>query len=200
MVYRIVWLILQPLKLFLGIKGKDNVKRIKNKGVIIVSNHVGVMDPLTIGMAMPFRRGEITWLSAIELFSFKSSFSLFTGDKKIGQIKAFFASFVSVILVNFSLTMPVNRSAKNTKTILTAVKTLKNKRMLGIFPEGGIGKKGEIHSAFVKLAIKTNSVILPVKICDDKIIFGEVIDISFADKREAEKIAEEIMFGLYSLK
>ena len=197
MLSHIAWLILQPLNFFLATRGLENIQDLKRQGIVLVSNHIGVTDPWRIGSLLPFHLGGVYWLSAVELFSFKEAFCLFSKDT--GKIRAFFIASFSVILVNFSLTLPVDRSSTNRKAISQVSKLLKNNNIVGIFPEGGLDRKGEANSVFVRLAMKTNSVILPVKITKNKVIFGSMIDVAVADKKEAKKIAADIMAGIYKL-
>ena len=102
----------------------------------------------------------------------------------------------------------VKRDSKDITAMKEAIKTLKNNKCIGLFPEGtrnGLEKnEGHMKSGAAYMALKTNTPIIPVGIVGDSkgfskmaIVYGTPIDYSEkydikADKEAAEKATEEL--------
>src|SRR5215813_8759826 len=91
--------------------GDENVNRVG--GFLLASNHISHFDPFLIGLWV---RRKIDWMTMAEFFRAPSLGFL------LRSIDAF----------------PAERDHADLKTIRTAIERLKNGRIVGIFPEGGI--------------------------------------------------------------
>ena len=99
--------------------------------------------------------------------------------------------------------IPVNRRTKDKNALEEAIKYLNNDQVIGIFPEGTIGKNGLLpfKMGAVKMAYETKSKILPFVITgkyriffnDLKIEFLEEVEIKSDDlEKENEKLRTKI--------
>jgi len=84
----------------------------RNGGFLLAANHISHFDPFLISLAV---RRKIDWMTMAEFFRFPLGFLL-------RAIDAF----------------PAERDRADLKTIRTAIERLKNGRIVGLFPEGGI--------------------------------------------------------------
>jgi 1-acyl-sn-glycerol-3-phosphate acyltransferase len=82
-------------------------------GFLLASNHISHFDPFLIGLSV---RRKIDWMTMAEFFR---------------------PPILSLLLRSISA-FPAERDRADLKTIRTAIERLKNRRILGIFPEGGI--------------------------------------------------------------
>ena len=135
--------------------GIDNIP--KSGGVILAGNHTSYLDPLLL---MSSTNRCIHFLAKIELFK--------------GAKKLFFKN-VGII--------PVDRKKKNPEAISLANKYLQDNKVIGIFPEATINKTKDIIMPFkygaVKMAIETNSYIVPFSITKKYKIFKKSVIICF---------------------
>ena len=99
-------------------------------GFILASNHVSHFDPPLITISFP---RKIDWIAVAELFHGRFLNAFFTG--------------LNVI--------PVDRSGADRNALRTAVKRLKDGRIVGIFPEGGIrdGENSIVNGASMKQGV-----------------------------------------------
>jgi 1-acyl-sn-glycerol-3-phosphate acyltransferase len=99
-------------------------------GFILASNHVSHFDPPLITISFP---RKIDWIAIAELFRGRLLHAFFTG--------------LNVI--------PVDRSGADRNALRTAVKRLKEGRVVGIFPEGGIrdGAASIVNGAGMKQGV-----------------------------------------------
>jgi 1-acyl-sn-glycerol-3-phosphate acyltransferase len=99
-------------------------------GFILASNHVSHFDPPLLTISFP---RKIDWIAVVELFHGKFLNAFFTG--------------LNVI--------PVDRSGADRNALRTAVKRLKDGRVVGIFPEGGIrdGAASIVNGASMKQGV-----------------------------------------------
>ena len=107
--------------------------------------------------------------------------------------------------------IPVDRSKKDHKSLEAAENYLNNECLIGIFPEGTTEKqKGKIlpfKMGAIKMAVDTNTKIVPFAISGNyslfsrnlKIIFGDAISIKNNDlekeKESLEKTIQKLMRG-----
>jgi len=91
--------------------GRDNANRAG--GFLLAANHISHFDPFLIGLSM---RRKIDWLTMAE----------------------FFRPPVLGLLLRSIDAFPAERDRADLKTIRSAIQRLRNKRAVGIFPEGGI--------------------------------------------------------------
>lgn len=142
------------------------IKNIPKSGrIILAGNHTNYFDCLLL---ISSTKRNIHFLAKKELFK---------GLKKI-------------LFSNLGL-IPVDRKRKNESALNDAYKYLNNDKVIGIFPEGTIGKNGILPFKIgaVKMARETDSLIIPFKITgkyklffnDLKIQFGEPISIKSND-------------------
>lgn len=151
---------------------------------IVCSNHQSLWDPLLISAYFP---KKVHWMAKKELFSKP----IFKGVlQKLGAF-------------------PVDREGKDIGALRTSLRLLREKKTLGIFPEGTRIKSIEDSSpkAGVGLiAVKTKSVVVPIHIQSSFKLFSKTIltvkePISFrnADKSlvNYEEISNQIMERIY---
>ncbi len=102
----------------------------RDRGFILASNHVSHFDPPFLTITCP---RKIDWIADVGLFHGKVLHAFFTG--------------LNVI--------PVDRSGADRNALRTAVKRLKDGRVVGIFPEGGIrdGAKSIVNGATMKQGV-----------------------------------------------
>lgn len=132
------------LRIFLLIYHRIRVEGIeklpKQGAYIIVGNHVSYLDPVYIGVQLEERVYFMAKAEAFENFFLRS-------------------------FLNFAGAFPVNREQPELKTLRTAIQYLKQGKIVGIFPEGGIRGDNQFndmkHGASY-LAIKTNVPLVPV--------------------------------------
>ena len=157
------------------IVGKENIK--KEGRIILAGNHTNILDAVLL---MSTTKRSIHFLAKDELWK---------GLKR-------------VIFSNMGL-IPVNRRTKDKNALEEAIKYLNNDQVIGIFPEGTIGKNGLLpfKMGAVKMAYETKSKILPFVITgkyriffnDLKIEFLEEVEIKSDDlEKENEKLRSKI--------
>ena len=156
--------------------GKENIK---NSGrLILAGNHTHNLD---CALLISSTKRNIHFLAKSELFK---------GIKK-------------VLFSNMGL-IPVNRKKKDHKSLEMAYKYLENNKVIGIFPEGTIGKKRMLpfKMGAVKMANETNSEIVPFAITGDyklfsnnlKIIFGKPISLKSSNlEQENERLRKIVV-------
>lgn len=159
------------------IKGKENIPRTGR--IILAGNHTSNFDCLLL---ISSTRRSIHFLAKKELWK---------GPKKI-------------IFGNMGL-IPVDRSKKDHKSLETAEAYLNEECLIGIFPEGTTEKeKGKMlpfKMGAIKMAVDTNTKIVPFAISGKyalfskslKIVFEKPISIEVDDlEREKEKLEKTI--------
>lgn len=123
----------------LKVYGKENVPE---GGAVFVCNHFRAIDP---GYIVRAYKGDVKFLAKKELFKNK----LFTK------------------ILNAYGAIPIDRDKPDMKSILVAIKTIKEGKKLCIFPEGTRNKSGtnelqEIKGGAVVFAIKAKCPIVPI--------------------------------------
>ncbi|HEY4272486.1 MAG TPA: lysophospholipid acyltransferase family protein [Candidatus Udaeobacter sp.] len=91
--------------------GRENPRRAG--GFLLAANHISHFDPFLIGLAV---RRKIDWMTMAEFFR---------------------PGLIGVLLHSIDA-FPAERDRADLRTIRTAIERLKNRRVVGIFPEGGI--------------------------------------------------------------
>ncbi len=178
--YRLMWPLLVPLfKLWYNPKviGKEKIP--KKGALVVASNHLHVYDQC---LAIIATRRPINYMAKNEYFE--------------GKLKGFF---------KFAGCIPVMRNGKDDRAVRTALKVLKNKGAIGIFPEGTRNKTEQFLLPFkfgaVSMADKTNAMILPVGVSGDfkfrsknlVVRFGEPFAVGDMTLPEAnDKLRDEI--------
>ena len=114
MIYAFTWLLavlVLKFSFFLKIRGADNCRRLKG-GFLIVCNHRSNWDPIVLGMSV---RGRPVWyLAKEELFRH--------------PLARFFLTRLHAI--------PISRGSGDIGAVKTAIKALREGKILGMFPEG----------------------------------------------------------------
>jgi len=170
------------------IKGKEYIP---TKGrVVICSNHVSLLDPITVAIAVP---RQVFFMAKKELFN----------SKLLGPIIKKLGAF------------PVDREGADLAAVRSALKILKNEQALGIFPEGTRIKDQDINNAkpgIAMMSIKGKASIVPIYIDSQYKIFkeiavtiGETISLEeyFEKKLSIEdytEISKKVMDKIYDLK
>ena len=155
-----------------------------NRGCILCANHISNFDPIILRVKV---KHEIRFVAKKELFS---------------------SIFLSWTLRAFGA-IPVDRDKNDLQAYKSAVKTLKDKKILGIFIQGTRSKMTEneninldgVKNGAAMFALKTNSPVIPVAIHANyklfslvKIIIGQPI---YFDA--PQKITHEILDNTSSL-
>lgn len=170
------------------IEGKENLP--KDGKVILCSNHINILDPVMLAIAVP---RPIVFMAKKEVFENKILNKIFT---KMGAF-------------------PVDREGSDLSAIRNSLKTLKEDKILGIFPEGTRVK--EINLDSVKpgiglIAIKGKAPVIPIYIDSKYNIFGKVniiigkpigLDEYYGQKlgnEDYKDISKDIMQSIYLLK
>ena len=174
------------------VKGRENLKKIENRGLLICSNHVSNLDALFIVVSLS---QKVYFLAKSELFkNFVISYLL----RKLGAIS-------------------ISRGKHDTKAIDKAKEILLSKEILAIFIEGTRSKTGKFlrpHSGAAIIANDTNSTILPICITPSNskdvkmfhktnIVFGNIInEIKFEQStyKEIRDATETIMENIKILR
>ena len=158
LLYKLVRPILKGLFYILyrpTIIGKENIP--KDKRIILAGNHTNNLDCIFLIS------------STKRCIHFLAKDSLYKGIKK--------PIFKGMGII------PVNRKAKNKEAINIAEKTLKEDKVIGIFPEGTINRTDDIIMPFkigaVKMAGDTSSEIIPFSITGKYKIFNNKLTIIF---------------------
>lgn len=170
------------------VKGLDNIP--KEGKVILCSNHINLLDPIILGIIVP---RQIIYMAKKELFENKIL------NKIINALGAF----------------PVDREGNNLSAMRTSLRTLKDEKILGIFPEGTRVKEMDLDN--VKpgvglIAVKSKSPVIPIYIDSDYKLFHKVKvnigkPICFDDfynqklsTKDYKEISKDIMESIYKLK
>ncbi len=162
------------------IKGRENIP--EEGPVVVMSNHISMLDPPLIGSFMP---RKISFMAKKELFK--------------NPIIAWFLGALGAF--------PVKRGTGDRKALKKSLRILRDGKVLGLFPEGTRypeGELGEPHTGSIMIAIMGEAPIVPVGIKNIKkkgrttINFGEPIYLEQyfedrPDKEEQKEIAEGIM-------
>ena len=137
------------------------IGNIPNDGAIICPNHFNIWDPMLVAICIP---REIKFMAKYEVFR--------------NPIVRFYLNDVG--------TYPVKRGEVDLASIKHTLKLLKQKELVGLFPEGTrmkSGKLGEANSGVAVFAIKSEKAVIPVAITGSykfftklKITFGQPID------------------------
>lgn len=125
------------------VKGLDNIPK---KGCIVASNHTSYLDPPLLGSYIATKlRIKVHYLGKEELFK----------------------PFIGRILHNAVETIPIDTTGKHKSWLRCALKYIKKKEIIGIFPEGGRSRNGKIQrgkTGAVRLALAAKAPVVPVGI------------------------------------
>ena len=170
--------------------GLDNIP--DDTGAIVCGNHVHALDAPAL-LATIRNKKTICFMTKAELF--KNPFFRFIG------------SFYNVF--------PVTRSKADTDAIKQSLRIIKDKKVLGIFPEGtrnGMEKGVKPKNGAVNISIRTGAPIIPFAVIGNfkafkkvKYVFGEPIDLSgykenSHDKEVVDILTNELMAKIIELR
>jgi 1-acyl-sn-glycerol-3-phosphate acyltransferase len=168
----------------------------RNGPAILVSNHISGLDPLLIQSVCP---RLITWMMAKEYYDLRPLNWIF---RTIGLI-------------------PVDRRGRDTAATRSALRALKDGRILGVFPEGRIETSQDLlpfQNGAVRMAAKTGAPIYPVYLDGTQrgremlgsflyrsrstIAFGPPIDVSGSESSDEniDRATERVRAAVMSLR
>lgn len=190
MLYSIARAILIPIFFLLynyRIIGLENVP--KKGPYIACGNHVSMVDPIFVGIALPHR---MYFMAKAELFK----------NKLMGALMRGLGAF------------PIKRGEADIKSIKTSLKLLNSGKILALFPEGTRNKTGETvaEPGIAMLSIKSKVPVVPVAIISSykffkrtNIVIGKPVELEeYQGKKllneEYIKISLEIMNNINELK
>ncbi|ASO22172.1 lysophospholipid acyltransferase family protein [Actinoalloteichus hoggarensis] len=185
------------------IEGAENIPQ--RGGAILAGNHVAVADSFFMPLKIPRR---VTFLAKREYF---------TGKGVKGRLKKLFFTSIGQV--------PIDRSGGSAAqaTMNTAVRLLKEGRLLGIYPEGTRSPDGRLYkgkTGVARMALEAEVPVIPVVVFGTdkanpigskmwrpypiKIVVGKPLDFSryegLAGDRFVERsITDEIMYALMEL-
>ena len=136
---KFIFLIIFKLFFRLKVSGQENIPQ--NGPFIIVANHSSLLDPIILGISI---KPKIIFVAAAYLF-------------EIGWLG---------YLLRKANSIPVQRE-NDIKAIKQSLKILRQGRVLGIFPEGGIDRQKNnlpVRAGAAYLATKAGAPIVPVRI------------------------------------
>ncbi|NLC76564.1 MAG: 1-acyl-sn-glycerol-3-phosphate acyltransferase [Clostridia bacterium] len=143
MLYRVLRLLARCLLKVWNRLEVQGVEHVPARGkLIVVSNHVSVLDPVVLGVSIP---RPIHFMAKEELFHMPVLRWL------IPALGAF----------------PVDRSKTDFQAVKSSLKLLAGEEVLGIFPEGGTRKNSTelvFRSGTAAIALKSRSPVLPVAV------------------------------------
>lgn len=152
--------------------GKENIP--KDEGVLLCCNHIHLMDPPFLGS---FIDRPIYYMAKAELFE---------------------TPILKTLLPNLNA-FPVKRGASDKQALRQGLKILKDKNVLGIFPEGTRSETGEIQKGLAGVgffALKTDAKVVPSAIIGPyklfkplKVVYGKPLD--FSELKEAKVSSED---------
>lgn len=149
------------------ILGKNNIP--ENGKIILAGNHTNYFDCLLVGCAT---KRCVHYLAKDELMK--------------GPLKFIFKGMGII---------PVNRRTKDKAALETAIETLKDDKVIGIFPEGTINRTDDIIMPFkfgaVKMAYESGSDIVPFVITGKYKPFKKSVKIKFFDPMSVSENLEE---------
>ena len=180
MVYPIFRFLVYTLRVMLikRIKGIDNIPH--RTTFIIVSNHEKLIDPLYI---------------------------LYTILKKLNKKIHFLATptwwfLGDIICRQWAGCIPLFNTEQAYKE---AKRLVESSEIIGIFPEGGTRRTKNPKTGAVRLALETNTPILPIAVkssyvpFNSRLKFGKLIHLR-GSKRNIRKLAKDLMLEVYKLR
>lgn len=164
--------------------GTENIP--KDKGILLCCNHIHNFDPPVLGITFP---RPIVFMAKEEIF-------------RVPILKT---------IVKHLHAFPVKRGMSDREALRNGLATLKEGKVLGIFPEGTRSKTGEIGKGLAGVgffALRTDAVVIPCAIIGSyklfrklKVVYGKPIDMSKLreEKKSADEVTEVIMSHIKEL-
>lgn len=170
------------------VQGIENVP--ESGRVILCSNHISILDPIVLAIVV---KRPIAFMAKKELFENKIL------NKIINKLGA----------------IPVDRQGTSLSAVRKSLKTLKDEKILGIFPEGTRVKEIDLDNAkpgVSLISIKSKSPIVPIYIesryrpfskikvnIGEPILFNKYYDEKLSTE-DYKNISKDIMKSIYGLK
>lgn len=173
----VVFTVLKPIYR-MDVIGIENFPQ--DGGILLCSNHIDNLDPPIVGICSP---RPVNFMAKEELFEVPILKSI------LPKVHAF----------------PVKRGLSDRQALRTAINTLKEGKVVGLFPEGTRNKTGKLGKGFSGagfFALRGNANVMPCAIIGPykpfrkiKVVFGKPIDIEPYRQRKAkpEEVTEVIM-------
>ena len=173
------------LKIFFGFAVEGLEKVDYNKSIVVAPNHKTLFDPLIVAAGF---KNPIYWMAKKELWD---------ASKIFGKILECFGAF------------PVDRHGNDIKAIRKAMKYLRDKKIVGIFPEGTRTDKFDENSGkngVALIATRTDSTIVPVYIKRERKILKKITliirdPINYENKKfeedELSEMTRSLMLKIY---
>ncbi|TCP70256.1 lysophospholipid acyltransferase family protein [Baia soyae] len=135
------WVIRMFLRLYHRVEVIGMEKFPREGAALIVGNHISYIDPFYIGSMLP---RHVHFMAKAEAWRFR--------------ITKFFLDIFQAF--------PVNREKADIQAIRTALRYLEEKKLVGLFPEGGIREDvaplQEVKQGAAFLSIKANAPVVPI--------------------------------------
>ena len=174
MLYCIAKIILLPFVCLFFLPRVSGIKNIPGKGsVIIYSKHTSILDPIILGCLLPRR---IHFMAKQELFRF----------------------FPVRVILKALGAFPVKRGSADIAAVRIALRTLKEGKVFGIFPEGTRNKNSELREfnhGTAAIAHRSHAATIPVAISGGyrafrpiRVIIGKPLDFTsyYGEKNSSE--------------
>ncbi len=151
----------------LEVNGRENEP--EQGGYILASNHCSAIDPMIICQGI--RKHQIHFMAKAELF-------------KIPVLKH---------VIRWLNAFPVERGTGDTSAVETAIQVIRDKEVLGLFPEGTRSKDGSLlrfKSGLALIAQQTGAPVLPITItyCDPKKSFRSRVVVNYGKLISCEEL------------
>lgn len=172
----------------INVEGLDNVP--KEGRFVLCSNHINILDPIILAIVI---RRPIVFMAKKELFE----------NKLLGKLIKGVGGF------------PVDREGSSLSSMKTSLRTLRNEKILGIFPEGTRVKEvnlDNVKAGVGLISIKGKSPVVPVHI-ESTYKFLSKVNVSIKkpmcfidlyDKKlstdDYKEVSKDIMKSIYGLK
>lgn len=189
------WIIRVFLRFYHRVEVIGMEKFPREGAALVVGNHVSYLDPFYIGSMLP---RHAHFMAKAEAWRFR--------------ITKFFLDLLQAF--------PVNREKADIEAIRTALRYLQEKKVVGLFPEGGIRNATplqEVKQGAAFLALKTNSPVVPIYLAGSakalpsgkiwirpskiRIFVGDLIYVPEAgtSREKQEYLSQEILQALQEL-
>lgn len=170
------------------VQGIENIP--EDGRVVLCSNHISILDPIVLAIVV---KRPIAFMAKKELFE----------NKILNKI------------INNLGAIPVDRQGTSLSAVRKSLKTLKDEKILGIFPEGTRVKEIDLDNAkpgVSLIGIKSKSPIVPIYIesryrpfskikvnIGEPILFNKYYDEKLSTE-DYKNISKDIMKSIYGLK
>ena len=127
------------------VRGQENVP--SSGRLVVAANHDSMLDPFILAAAIP---RPIRYLGKSELW-------------KIPGLRWWLGTLEAI---------PVHRGGSDLAAIAAAIEALEADEVVGIFPEGGVGREGPWLRGAARMALATGAPLLPVRLLDTRKALG----------------------------